>query len=76
MSSLNALCSGGCGIDLRGYSELRRSYQSAFSRNARFEKKAEKFSLYIHLGGKNEEILVSFAVTGVNRSLQHVSDGR
>jgi hypothetical protein len=28
------------------------------------------------LGGKNEEILVSFAVTGVDRSLQRISDGR
>ncbi|NLX52585.1 MAG: hypothetical protein GXY72_10870 [Deltaproteobacteria bacterium] len=39
-------------------------------------KRRKRFDSKFVLGGKNEEILVSFAVTGVDRGLQHVSDGR
>jgi hypothetical protein len=39
-------------------------------------KRRKHFNSMNVLGGENEEILVSFAVTGVDRSLQHVSDGR
>jgi len=39
-------------------------------------KRRKRFNSNIDLGGKNEEILVDFAVTGVDRRLQRNSDGR